>query len=253
MLMPFTVTHIMAILPLFILNRNIPIVALAVGAMVPDFTLFFPLSGYDFSHSVLGVLFYCLPVGMILYCLFVHLGKPFIIDASPAWLYSRLLRFRHGYLPYTLTNVRLISCSIILGAFTHVSWDSFTHREGWGLELIPSLLQTVTLLGVELPWYKVMQYASSLIGLPMLALYSFVIIIRLAPEKTTDIKRYRPITLFSIMGSFMAIPIIIAGAHLQGDLAFNALLGNTLIDSISVSLVLLLLYSLLNWRYHSSE
>ena len=61
--------------------------------------------------------------------------------------------------------------AIAIGAFTHIVWDAFTHQGQWGNQLIPALNRTVlTIAGQPIPGYKVLQYSSSLAGLPILFL-----------------------------------------------------------------------------------
>lgn len=54
--MPFTPTHVLAILPVAAVKRfPLPFSALVIGSMIPDLPLFLPWSpGYDQTHSVAG-------------------------------------------------------------------------------------------------------------------------------------------------------------------------------------------------------
>lgn len=89
--MPFTPAHILAVIPFSISNKKLPLSALAIGAVVPDFTMFFPFSSYHYSHSLSGLIFYCLPFGTLLLVFYHLLAKPFLIDLSPRWARRRLL------------------------------------------------------------------------------------------------------------------------------------------------------------------
>src|SRR5260370_376021 len=67
--MPFTISHAAAVLPFSrLLARWQLLSAVVIGAMVPDFGLFFPWRIQRFeTHSVWGVFAFCLPVGLVAY------------------------------------------------------------------------------------------------------------------------------------------------------------------------------------------
>ena len=75
--------------------------------------------------------------------------------------------------PMALTLVLLVRWSWRLlasagvGALTHLAWDAFTHRGDVGVRLLP-VLATEVPPGV--PIYSLLQYASSVLGLLVLAL-----------------------------------------------------------------------------------
>ena len=56
-----------AVLPLVKLNHIFPITALLIGTVIPDFVMFFPLSSYEYSHSIIGLFFYSIPMGYLFY------------------------------------------------------------------------------------------------------------------------------------------------------------------------------------------
>src|SRR5262245_14031787 len=70
------------------------------------------------------------------------------------------------------TRFLLILVSIVLGAVTHVVWDSFTHDRGYAVRNLPDLrtppLQAV---GNDRPMYNVLQHGSSVAGLAILAFW----------------------------------------------------------------------------------
>jgi hypothetical protein len=62
-----------------------------------------------------------------------------------------------------------IVLAVLIGAATHIIWDEFTHDTGWGLKLLPLLNSPVLVIaGHEIYGYKLFQYGSTLIGLPVL-------------------------------------------------------------------------------------
>src|SRR5258707_2092213 len=75
--MPFTISHAAVVLPFSrLLARWRLLSAVIVGAMVPDFGLFFPWRMHRVESHSAGALFaFCLPVGMATYWLFLYLIK----------------------------------------------------------------------------------------------------------------------------------------------------------------------------------
>lgn len=171
--MPFTPTHILAVLPVHFTFRRLSLSALVVGTMIPDFTMFYPISDYHFSHSGVGLIGYCLPAGLLIYYLWELYGKILAIDLCPLWVRCRINDYRNIKPQYEPIDLFMIAIAILIGSLTHIVWDAFTHESRWGVELIPSLKQTFEIFNIALPGYKVFQYGSTSIGLPLLAVLCF--------------------------------------------------------------------------------
>ncbi len=67
---------------------------------------------------------------------------------------------------------------MVLGALTHIVWDSFTHAGRWGVEVVP-WLHTEHL---GLPGYKWTQFASGLLGLAALVIWCLRRLAETAPD-----------------------------------------------------------------------
>ncbi|MCA9222582.1 MAG: DUF4184 family protein, partial [Planctomycetales bacterium] len=169
---PFTPTHIVAILPLWPLRRWLPFAGLAIGAMVPDIALFFPVVDYAQTHSPLGVFITCLPIGVAIFLLFDTVMRSPLVALLPTWFQTRI-----DPRPQIPTTPRLkphlffyagLFAAIVIGAFTHQIWDAFTHKGRWGTDLVPALNATVAIGGYNVPGYKLFQYGSTFVGLPLL-------------------------------------------------------------------------------------
>lgn len=92
--MPFTLAHPAAVLPLHRrLRRRASLSALVVGSITPDLAYFLPLgvSGSQ-SHSALGLLVFCLPVGMLAWGVYLMVLRPFILGLIPRPLSQRMAR-----------------------------------------------------------------------------------------------------------------------------------------------------------------
>src|SRR5580698_10436082 len=93
--MPFTISHAAVVLPFSrLLARWRLLSAAVIGAMVPDFGLFFPWRVHRFeTHSTLGLLTFCLPVGLASYWIFQGLIKTPVLELLPDGAYARWRRF----------------------------------------------------------------------------------------------------------------------------------------------------------------
>lgn len=171
--MPFTPTHIVAVLPFWPLRRVVPFSAFAMGAMIPDLPLFFPIVNYAQAHSPVGLFSICLPLGMGGFFLFeLVLRKP-IIAILPMCLASRLSPKPNiptqAVLGTQLRYIIVVAFTVVVGAGTHQIWDAFTHKGRWGSQLMPILNSSIAIGGFHVPGYKALQYGSTFIGLPLLA------------------------------------------------------------------------------------
>jgi Domain of unknown function (DUF4184) len=169
--MPFTFSHPAAVLPLHSRLKNwIPLSALVVGSLVPDtaYYLAMPEHFKQNSHTLLGTFSSSLPVGILAWLIFYWLALPaaFLLPTPNREAIAARLTRRLTSIPQALGVV----AGILLGAWSHVLWDSFTHERGWFVKQTP-LLQGA-FFGNTPPVYKVLQYISSIFGLCVL-LYAY--------------------------------------------------------------------------------
>jgi hypothetical protein len=170
--MPFTPSHIAAVLPLMSsprLRRFADPWALAIGAMVPDLPIFLPfLPDYSDWHSWQGVITVDLAAVLVLLVLFHGLIRDPLLSLLPPALAGRAatLRPSPGHLARSLPA---IVAGGLIGAASHVLWDSFTHSTAaaeWGRWL------GVMLFGV-LPLFRLLQYISSAVGLALVVRWAW--------------------------------------------------------------------------------
>ena len=165
--MPFTISHTAVVLPFSRwLARWQILSAATIGAMVPDFRIFFPGMPRVETHSMVALFTFCLPVGLITYWLFQGLIKTPIIEVLPEGPYARWRRFA------TEANIRsmrqwvLAAVGVMAGALTHLIWDAFTHGDGRGVRMFPVLDESlIDVGGRHIPAMYVLQDLGSLIGL----------------------------------------------------------------------------------------
>ncbi|MGO8830269.1 MAG: DUF4184 family protein [Steroidobacteraceae bacterium] len=166
--MPFTISHAAAVLPFsrFLARRRLLSAAL-IGSMIPDFGWFMPWRPTRFeTHSVIGLLTFCLPAGLTVYWIFQRLIKMPLVELLPDGAYARWRAFAA---PADYTDpLQWIwaSCGLLAGALTHLVWDAFTHEHALGMRMIPALDEpAVQIGGHHLAGAHLLQDASSLIGL----------------------------------------------------------------------------------------
>lgn len=170
--MPFTLAHPAAVLPLRRLRllRTVPLI---IGAMTPDVPYYLPwrIAKHipDVTHTLLGTLTLDLPVGLLLLLFVWLLRAPLAAPLGPrarAKCATALERF--GSRPL---NWALAPLSILIGAWSHLAWDSFTHADGWMVQRIPALSAPVSFFSYTGQLCHVLQYASSVFGLLVLAIW----------------------------------------------------------------------------------
>jgi hypothetical protein len=166
--MPYTISHAAVVLPFSrSLARRRLLSAVIIGAMVPDFGLFFPWRVPRFeTHTFVALFAFCLPVGLTTYWIFQYLIKTPLLEMLPKGPYARWLPFSSRA---DIANIRqwlLAACGILAGAVTHLCWDAFTHENARGVRMIPWLEEPIVEIGNHhVAVVRLLQDASSLIGL----------------------------------------------------------------------------------------
>lgn len=167
--MPFTISHAAAVLPLYRIAR-LPLTALVIGSMSPDFAYFLP---GDFTrlatHSLAGLFWFCWPMGLALWLLFAWWVERPTLSLLPDEWRRRIAPSREIFTPRAIT---LGSAAVLTGAATHVVWDSFTHWRTPVTAAFPALRKVMVHIGdYALPLYHLLQHASSLIGMVVLLIW----------------------------------------------------------------------------------
>jgi hypothetical protein len=176
--MPFTFAHPAAILPLR-RSRFLQTVPLIIGSLVPDVPYFFPTRfgrAFPDTHTLYGSFSMCLPLGMALLILTVLLREPLtvLLGARARWICLRSIeRFIARPLHWPMALL-----SILIGAWTHIAWDSFTHQSGWTTVRVAALSAPVSLFGWETATSHLLQYVSSVFGLVVLAIWFRRLVLR---------------------------------------------------------------------------
>ena len=166
--MAFTLSHAAAVLPFSRpLARWRLLSAAVIGSMVPDFGWFMPLRPARFeTHSALGLVIFCLPVGLATYWIFQRLMKVPLVELLPDGAHSR---WRESAAPADYANPRqwiMAACGVLAGAVTHLVWDAFTHEGARGVRMMPALDELIVGIGGHrMGGVRLLQDVSSLLGL----------------------------------------------------------------------------------------
>ncbi len=159
--MPFTLSHPAAIAVLWPLVRRerLPIAALAIGAMSPDFEFFLHLRPVAlWSHTLVGLVAFCLPVGIAVFAVWQFIAREPVRE-----LLGCSAEPRRDYMQWTWW-IR-VAVGVLLGAGTHLLWDGITHGNYWGAHLWPGLRTTALTWGtLSVPWFNLMQHLSTIGG-----------------------------------------------------------------------------------------
>lgn len=169
--MPFTLSHPAAILPFHKwFGARLPLSALVIGSLSPDFAYFVPGALGPLSHSIRGLFTFCVPMGLLVYWIFQFLLKKPTIALLPQAIRQRI--------PLTAQPTAMMTLWVMLalwiGAATHVLWDSFTHVRSSLFGSISTLqIVVMDIGGQQLRFYKVLQHASTIIGLVIIAMWLY--------------------------------------------------------------------------------
>ncbi|HEY4652017.1 MAG TPA: DUF4184 family protein, partial [Pontibacter sp.] len=169
--MPFTAAHPALIVPLLRLPRRwFSVTGLVIGSTAPDFAYFLHIPGLGrFSHSLKGLLLFNLPMAFVLAILFHVLVRDQVIQQLPAYFRSRAVNIKPVAIgSYLLRNGHIFAISALIGSFSHLFWDSFTHYNGYFVRHHAFLLQPVPLGITVMPVCRVLQHFSTFAGFAVL-------------------------------------------------------------------------------------
>ena len=174
--MPLTPAHAAAVVPFCRWKPYLWLSPLVVGSMAPDFAYFVfpPPALRHVGHTPLGLALFCIPAGLVVLYAFHRFFKRPLVLLLPQSLRAKLWPHCGPFPLMPLGRLAWVSMLILLGAVTHVVWDSFTHDDGWAVRDYPLLKETIfTVASHEVHWFGLLQYASSALGLGLLAWWSW--------------------------------------------------------------------------------
>jgi hypothetical protein len=168
---PFTLAHAAAGPPLWRLTgRRLVLSALVVGSMAPDFEyLVYLRTSRTIGHTLPGLVLMCLPASLLVLAVWHGVVKRPLAALTPGRA-GHLVSAAHRAFPWFPAERFITIClSVLLGAWSHLAWDAFTHRNGLVVRHLDFLTHRV---GVgHLHIYNVLQYASGLLGMALLVVW----------------------------------------------------------------------------------
>ncbi|HUA90464.1 MAG TPA: DUF4184 family protein [Steroidobacteraceae bacterium] len=168
---PFTLAHPAAILPLRG-RRYLRTAPLIVGAMAPDLPYYVPGSVQRFvpeTHEFSASFTIDLALAYLALAGIYLLRRPLTALLTPRARWLCL----HALAPLRADRRAWVYAgfAMILGVWTHLLWDSFTHRDGWIVRRVSALSAPVTIGSYTGPMCHVLQYVSSALGLLIMAVW----------------------------------------------------------------------------------
>jgi len=167
--MPFTfLPHQAAVLPLKLARPHwFSGTALVFGSMAPDLEYFVRGEhSRTFGHTMVGQFTFCLPLTLLLVWLITRVvAQPLALhmpDGGPFHLRDYRLLATGAWSPAAWLRAGL---SALIGSFSHLLWDSFTHRSGWMAQRLPPLQGVLFHLGdTPVEAFRLLQHSSSILG-----------------------------------------------------------------------------------------
>lgn len=252
--MPWTFAHPAAILPLRRLcPRWLSLPALILGAMAPDMSYYIGMHARwrAFCHTPEGVVLACLPVCLLMLALLLRFARPVTVLLPEPHRTLVLDQLQAPPRPAWAGGVVLV-LSVLLGAATHLLWDTFTHDGTWGTAWLPELDEPLW-IALDRPFHltHLLQHLSTAAGVVVLA-FTYRSALRDRPQPTQrmhDPQRTR--VLLACVG--VAIIVGAASAHALTPTTLPAysshLLVRTVVWSTSCFITLFVIASAVWWRW----
>jgi len=239
--MPFTFSHLAIVLPLtYFPKKWFSITGLVIGSLTPDFEYFLRMRiKSNYSHTLDGLFWFDLPLGILLAFVFHDIVRNKLFDNLPPFFKSRFSVFKQfDWNGHFKKNWFVVAISVIIGASSHILWDSFTHKHGYFVQTIPALINTVDLFNVKIPIFKILQHSSTIIGGLVIAFAVF----KLPASKTENEK-----VNLKYWAIFAGITLIIIAIRLLSGLDIKQY-GNLIVNGVSAMLISLILTPLITKR-----
>jgi len=176
---PFTLAHPAAVLPL--VRRPFLASALVAGAVAPDLLYVDPIYRFatqqingnltlTLTHKFSSAFWLDPVIAVILLAVFNLVVKRPLLALAPLGLAARLPTSTPPRIPPP-TVLLWTLVSAVIGAFTHVLWDAFTHGDGYFVRRFPDLFRAEVTAAWDVN--RILQYVSTLGGCLILAIWLY--------------------------------------------------------------------------------
>lgn len=181
--MPFTFSHPALIFPIYKLRKKwFSITGLIVGSITPDFEYFFRMKkGINhYSHTIFSILYFNLPVALLLAYIFHAIVRKPLINHLPTFLYRRFYNYYNiEWKLIFYKRAPIFVTSIVLGSISHIAWDGLTH---YVADLLYTIQHKVFFFSAWMHHsfiYSIIHFTFSFIGLAFLA----ILVIKIPVDK----------------------------------------------------------------------
>lgn len=239
--MPFTFSHPAIVLPLtYFPKKWFSLTGLVIGSLTPDFEYFLRMRiKSNYSHTLDGLFWFDLPLGLLLAFIFHDIVRNSLFDNLPTFFKSRFSAFRQfDWNGHFKKSWFVVIISILIGASSHILWDSFTHEHGYFVQTIPTLTNTVELFGRQIPILKILQHSSTIIGGLIIAFAVYKLPTNKTENENINLKYW---TIFT------GLTLTIIAIRLLSGLDIKQY-GNLIVTGISATLISLTLTPLLTQK-----
>jgi|SRR5690554_446820 len=249
--MPFTFSHPAIILPLRYLPKKwFSLTGLIIGSLTPDFEYFLRMKiKSNYSHTLDGLFWFDLPLGILLAFIFHNIVRNNLFDNLPTFFKSRFSAFRQfDWNEEFRKKWLVVIISILIGATSHILWDSFTHDNGYFVQTIPVLQNSVDFLGKQIPILKLLQHSSTLLGGFVIAFAIYKLPANKTEKQNISLKYW---------GILLGLTLMIVTIRFLGGLDPKEY-GNVIVTAISATFISLILTPIImkvnkNCRQHYAE
>lgn len=241
--MPFTPAHASIVLPLLRLKpQHVSATALVIGSVAPDFEYFLKMSvSSQYSHTILGILYFDIPLTVLLAFLFHGIVKENLISNLPVFFQYRFQDLLNlNFKDYFKTYYWVVIISAFIGSSSHILWDAFTHNDGFFAQRISIYKHIVVPFdGVRYPLFYALQHISTFVGLTIIIAYIFFM------KQNKNIQVSRPSIKYWLIIFFGFCCVIFLRFFFDIE---NYNLGNFVVSSISAILVATLMGGLIKFK-----
>lgn len=218
--MPFTLAH--PLVPVLIKKgfSRFSLTAMVAGSIMPDMENFFRMYEHSAAgHTIMGVMRFNVPVGLLLCFLYHRLIRNPLINNLPSFYRGRYISYHtYNWSRYAMKNKGMVLLSLLIGIASHFAWDAFTHQDGTMVQLMPLLAVKIQFAGIAYPMFYVLQLLSSIGGIWYLHRY-----IRSRPVKPNPDHELSPDRNYWIV--FAGLWLILFAIRWYGWPELNSYLG----------------------------
>jgi hypothetical protein len=212
---------------------------LVIGSMTPDFEYFIRMRKgvSNYSHSIAGILWFDLPLGLFLVFLFHAVVRKPLIQHLPRYLHSKLhpyeaLQWRF----YFEKRWMVLIVSLLIGTASHLIWDRVTHMNADYFYAKQHIVFSFSSWQNHSVIYLFVHVVHSGIG----ALFLLLALLRRPRLRTSP--NHRPIFKYWLSVSILAFVILLIHYLLSANLTaadtFVSVISAFLIAMVAVSLLI---------------